>query len=73
MSHCTIPDIALGERACLSVGEAAALAGLSVSFLYVLMERGTLRSVKVGGRRLVPREALEELLNSCPPKTSVQS
>jgi excisionase family DNA binding protein len=73
MPHCTVPDVALNERACLSVGEAAALAGLSVSFLYILMERGTLRSVKVGGRRLVPREALQELLNCRPSTTGVQS
>ena len=40
---------------------------LSISFLYVLMERGTLRSVKLGGRRLIPREALQELLTSREP------
>ena len=62
MPHATVPDVALNERACFSVGEAAALAGLSVSFLYVLLQRGALRSVKLGGRRLIPRVALEELL-----------
>ena len=62
MPHCVVPEVPLAERACFSVGEAAALAGLSVSFLYVLMERGALRSVKLGGRRLIPREALQELL-----------
>ena len=59
MPHATVPDVALNERACFSVGEAAALAGLSVSFLYVLLQRGALRSVKLGGRRLIPRVALE--------------
>jgi excisionase family DNA binding protein len=73
MPHCAIPEVPLAERACFSVGEAAALAGLSISFLYILMERGTLRSVKLGGRRLIPREALEELLNRYPPKTRDQS
>jgi excisionase family DNA binding protein len=70
MPHCAVPEIRLSDRACFSVGEAAALAGLSVSFLYVLMERGMLRSVKVGGRRLVPREALKELLNTYPSSDS---
>ena len=59
-----LPYVALSERVCLSVGEAAALAGLSVSFLYILMERGALSSVKVHGRRLTPRPALDELLAS---------
>lgn len=71
MPHCLVPEVSLADRACFSVGEAAALAGLSVSFLYVLMERGTLRSVKLGARRLIPREALEELLASRePPQAS---
>jgi excisionase family DNA binding protein len=64
MTHRTVPAVALSERVCLSVGDAAALAGLSVSFLYILMERGALRSVKVHGRRLIPRPALDELLAS---------
>jgi excisionase family DNA binding protein len=62
MPHCVVPEIPLADRSCFSVGEAAALAGLSVSFLYVLMERGALRSIKLGARRLIPREALQELL-----------
>jgi hypothetical protein len=36
--------------------------------LYVLMERGTLRSVKLGGRRLIPREALDEILDNRKPQ-----
>jgi excisionase family DNA binding protein len=64
MPHCLVPQVSLADRACFSVGEAAALAGLSVSFLYLLIERGTLRSVKLGARRLIPREALQELLAS---------
>jgi excisionase family DNA binding protein len=62
MPHCVVPEVSLAERACFSAGEAAALAGLSVSFLYILMERGALRSVKLGGRRLIPRDALVELV-----------
>jgi excisionase family DNA binding protein len=67
MPHCTVPEVSLADRACFSVGEAAALAGLSVSFLYVLLQCGALRSVKVRGRRLIPREALDDLLVSREP------
>jgi excisionase family DNA binding protein len=73
MPHCAVPEIRLSDRACFSVSEVAAIAGLSVSFVYVLMERGILRSVKLGGRRLVPREALEELLNTYPSRRNSQS
>lgn len=74
MPHCIVPEIPLNDRACYSVGEAAALAGLSVSFLYILIERSALRSIKLGGRRLIPREALQELLaNREPPQGSAVS
>jgi len=52
----------LRERLALRVNEAAAVTGLSRSTLYVLMRNGALRSVRVAGRRLIPREALEALL-----------
>jgi excisionase family DNA binding protein len=44
------------------VNDAANLIGWSRSNLYKQMKRGTLRTVKVGGRRLVPRDAIETLL-----------
>jgi excisionase family DNA binding protein len=52
----------LRERLALRVNEAAAVTGLSRSTLYVLMRNGALRSVRVAGRRLIPRDALEALL-----------
>jgi excisionase family DNA binding protein len=51
----------LRERLALRVNEAAAVTGLSRSTLYVLMRNGALRSVRVAGRRLIPRDALEAL------------
>ena len=51
------------EKRALRVKEASAIYGLSRSTLYVLMAAGKLRAVKVGGRRLIPRDALEALLN----------
>jgi excisionase family DNA binding protein len=44
------------------VNDAVKLIGWSRSNLYKQMKRGTLRTVKVGGRRLVPRDAIEALL-----------
>jgi excisionase family DNA binding protein len=53
---------ACGERRAYHVKEAAAAYRLSRTTLYVLMTRGVLRSVKIGGRRLIPADALESLL-----------
>ena len=44
------------------INDAAKVAGLSRSSLYSLMGEGKLRSVLVGGRRLIPADALRELL-----------
>jgi len=51
------------DRRALRVNEAAALYGISRSTIYVLMARGTLRKVKIAGRRLVPRDAIEALIS----------
>jgi excisionase family DNA binding protein len=62
MAHVSIPEIPLAERKTFSLGEAAGLTGLCVSTLYNLMGNGRLQTIKVGGRRLVTREALDALL-----------
>ncbi len=49
-------------RRAYHVKEAAAAYGLSRSTLYVMMANHVLRSVKVGGRRLIPVDAIEALL-----------
>lgn len=46
------------------VKDAAKATGLSVSTLYNLRRDGRLKMVKVCGRTLVPREALEGLLKA---------
>jgi excisionase family DNA binding protein len=51
------------EKRALRVNEAVEAYGLSRSMIYRLMARGTLHSVRVGGRRLIPIDALEALLN----------
>jgi excisionase family DNA binding protein len=62
MTHCGKPFVPLSERLGYDVGETAALINSSVSFVYELIRRGELETVKVGGRRIVPRWALEALL-----------
>jgi excisionase family DNA binding protein len=54
------PDTVLAYR----VNDAAKVAGLSRSSLYVLIGEGKLRSVLVAGRRLIPADALRDLLRS---------
>jgi excisionase family DNA binding protein len=50
------------DKRAYAVKEAAELIGVSRSMLYLLMKNGALRTVKLGGRRLVPRDAIEALL-----------
>jgi excisionase family DNA binding protein len=49
----------LTNKIALRIPEAAHVSGLSRSTLYALMGEGKLRSVKVGGRRLILRIDLE--------------
>jgi excisionase family DNA binding protein len=52
------PDTVLAYR----IKDAARVAGLSRSSLYSLIGEGKLRSVRVAGRRLIPADALRDLL-----------
>jgi excisionase family DNA binding protein len=47
-----------------SVNDAAVRLGLSRTTLYELMSTGKLRSIKIGKRRLIPRDAQRQLLES---------
>jgi excisionase family DNA binding protein len=53
------PDTVLAYR----VNDAAKVAGLSRSSLYALIGEGKLRSVLIAGRRLIPADALRDLLH----------
>ena len=55
-------DISRNERLAFSVGEAASLLGVSRQHIYSLIARGLVRSVMLGGRRVIPRSVLLELL-----------
>jgi excisionase family DNA binding protein len=47
----------------LTVGEAAKLLRLSRAFTYELVARGELPSVRLGRRVVIPRVAIERILN----------
>ncbi len=47
----------------VSVNEACRVLGVSRPILYGAIRTGQLRSVKLGGRRLIPVEALRDLLD----------
>jgi excisionase family DNA binding protein len=50
-------------RLTLSVTEAAGVLGISRAFAYVLVARGELPSLRLGRRVVVPRHALEQLID----------
>ena len=51
------------ERLCLSVPEAAKLLGISRGLAYELARSGRLPALRFGRRLLIPRAALERMLN----------
>jgi excisionase family DNA binding protein len=51
------------ERLTLTVEEAAAVLGISRAFAYEAVRRGEVPSIKIGRRVLVPRAALERMLD----------
>jgi len=58
------------ERLTISVEEAAKILGISRSFAYVLVARHELPSLKLGRRVVIPRRALDRLLEVEPTATS---
>ena len=50
------------KRLCVTVPEAAVMLGISRNFAYELVKRQELPSVKFGKRLLIPRLALEKML-----------
>jgi excisionase family DNA binding protein len=54
---------ALDQRRAFRVNDFCALYSISRSSAYKLMADGKLRTVRVGGRRLIPKESAEDLLS----------
>jgi excisionase family DNA binding protein len=55
--------ISMTEKLLLTVGEAADRLGVGRSFLYQLLQRGELQSLKLGRARRVPLRALDEFVD----------
>jgi excisionase family DNA binding protein len=69
----------LSERLTYTVEEAARAIGVSRGLAYELVRRGDLRTVHVGRRVLVPRDAVRDFLGlgqeqvSAPPRTTPEN
>jgi len=59
----TLSNIKPEQRRAYRVQEFCKIYGLSRTTVYKMMAAGTLRTVRVGGRRLIPTDAAEALLN----------
>ena len=64
MPHARVTGVPIQDRVAYSLAEVAALTGLSISGLYLLINRGQLQSVRVGGRQLVRRDDLDAFLGA---------
>lgn len=51
------------NRLCITVPEAAAMLGVSRNFGYELVKQGQLPVIRFGKRLLIPRAALERMLD----------
>ena len=54
--------VVIDRRLCVTVPEAAAMLGISRNFAYQLVREGKLPSIRLGKRILIPRVALEKML-----------
>lgn len=55
------------DRLAYSIAEASSLTGIGRTTLYRLMDRGELRSCKIGRRRLIPAQALLRMVTQEQP------
>lgn len=53
---------AIDERYCMTVPEAAKKLGISRNFAYELVKKGQLPVIRFGKRLLIPKKALEKML-----------
>ena len=57
----------IDRRLCVTVPEAAGMLGISRNFAYQLVREGKLPSIRFGKRILIPRVALEKMLEKGVP------
>ena len=58
----------IDKRLCITVPEAAEMLGISKNFAYQLVREGKLPSIRFGKRILIPRAALEKILEKGVPE-----
>ena len=58
----------IDKRLCITVPEAAEMLGISRNFAYQLFREGKLPSIRFGKRILIPRAALEKILEKGVPE-----
>lgn len=69
LSFCIIDRMASGdERRTYTVEEAGALLGVSRTLAYAAARDGSLPTIRIGRRLLVPRARLHELLGETPTR-----
>jgi excisionase family DNA binding protein len=69
-NHARGVEMESNERLTVTVPEAATILGISRSFAYELIGRGELPVVRFGRRVVVPRRALETLLDVVRPTSA---
>ena len=62
MSRCNRLEVAVAEKLSYGINEVVEAVGLSRPTIYRLIQRGELRTFKIGTRTLILRSALEEFL-----------
>ena len=55
-------NMGIDKRLCITVPEAAEMLGISRNFAYELVKQGKLPAIRFGKRLLIPRVALERML-----------
>ena len=58
-------NMAIEKRLCIKVPEAAEMLGISRNFAYQLVREGKLPSIRFGKRILIPRAALDKMMEKC--------
>lgn len=55
-------NMGIDKRLCITVPEAAEMLGISRNFAYELVKQGKLPVIRFGKRLLIPRAALDKML-----------
>jgi len=58
----------IDQRLCITVPEAAEMLGISRNFAYELVRRGKLPAIRFGKRLLIPKLALQKILEKGVPQ-----